>query len=220
METLKMLSYTDEKYTQEHLDALSLSVNPDSLKFGKGITYKEDKQLGSTNSSNTFERYKPETLAFDFIIDSTGAVEGTTESDKVQDKINELEKRLYLYNSEGHRPSYVVIAYGELVFKGQLTSMHTDYNLFNNHGIPLRAEVKLEFSGFRGTEEDKKRFSKMSPDMSRLIVMKESDTLATLCHQIYGNSLLVTEVARFNNLNQLRGILAGTEILFPPLKKN
>ena len=165
METLKILSYTDEKYTQEHLGALSFPMNPDSLKFGKGIIYKEDKQLGSINGSNSFEQYKPETLTFDFIIDSTGVIEG----------------------------------------------------------IPLRAEVKLEFSGFRGAEEDKKRFSKMSPDMSRLIIIKESDTLATLtlCHQIiYENSLLATEVARFNSLNGLRGIPAGTEILFPPLKKN
>ncbi len=220
METLKMLSYTDEKYTQEHLDVLSLSVNPELLKFGKGITYREDRQLGSTNGSNAFERYKPETLAFDFIIDCTGVVEGTREDDHVPDKVDELEKCLYFYNSEGHRPSYVVIAYGELIFKGQLTSMKTDYRLFNTHGIPLRAEIKLEFSGFRGTEEDKKRFSKMSPDMSRLIVMKESDTLAALCHQIYGNSLLVNEVARFNQLNGFRNIPAGTEILFPPLKKN
>lgn len=220
METLKILAYTDEKYTQEHLGVLSLSVNPSSLKFGKGITYREDKQLGSTNGSNTFERYKPETLAFDFIIDCTGAVEGTKEGDKVRDKVEELEERLYLYNSEGHRPSYIIIVFGELIFKGQLSSMQTDYLLFSNQGVSLRAEVKLEFSGFRGTDEDKKRFSKMSPDMSRLIVMKESDTLPALCHEIYGNSLLVDQVARFNNLNGLRNIPSGTELLFPPLKKN
>ncbi|MDU1891988.1 MAG: hypothetical protein E6767_14975 [Dysgonomonas sp.] len=220
METLKILSYTDDKYTQEHLDMISLSVNPASLKFGKGIIYREDRQLGSINGSNTFERYKPETLTFDFIIDYTGVIEDIKDDKKVLDKVKDLENRLYVYNSEGHRPSYVMIAYGELIFKGQLTSMQTNYNLFNNHGIPLRAEIKLEFSGFRGTEEDKKRFSKMSPDMSRLVVIKESDTLALLCHQIYGNSLLVNEVARFNNLNGFRGIPAGTEILFPPLKKN
>lgn len=219
MEFLRMLSYTDGKYTQKHADAINLPVNPDSLKFGKGITYVEDKQLGTTNGSNLFESYKPETLSFSFLVDSTGVVEGSKEGDSVQAYIDKLEKSVYVYNSEGHRPSYVVIAYGELLFKGQLTAMKVEYTLFNNAGLPLRSKVEVTFSGFRGNEEDKRKFSKNSPDMSRIIVMKESDTLAAFCYRIYGDSLLVDQVARFNNLNEYRHIPAGTEILFPPLKK-
>lgn len=55
--------------------------------------------------------------------------------------------------------------------------------------------------------------------MSRLITVKEGETLPYLCHKIYGDSLLVRQVARFNNLNSFRNIPAGTELLFPPLKK-
>lgn len=220
MELLRMLSYTDGKYTQKNADAISIPVNPESLTFEKGITYAEDKQLGTTNSNNVFECYRPEKLSFSFLVDCTGVVEGSKEEENAHTRIEELEKSLYNYNNEAHRPSYIVIAYGELLFKGQLTSMKVAYTLFNNAGIPLRAKVDIAFSGFRGSEEDKKKFFKNSPDISRMIVVKESDTLAALCHRIYGDSLLVDQVARFNNLNEYRHIPPGTELLFPPLKKN
>lgn len=220
MEQLRILTYTDEKFTEKHKEKIALSINPESLKFEKGIVYQEDKQQGTTNNTNVFVRYEPEKFSFDFIVDCTGVVEGTVKTDKVHDKIKELEESLYTYNSEGHRPSFAVIAHGELVFKGQLASMKVDYTLFNTQGAPLRAKVELVFSGFRCSDEDRKKYTKLSPDMSRLVVMKEGDTLAALCRRIYGNSLLAGEVARFNNLNGFRDIPAGTEILFPPLKKD
>lgn len=220
MEMLKMMSYTDAKFSQQYLDTITLIINPESLKFAKGITYQEDKQLGSINTSNTFEKYKPDTLSFDCIIDCTGAVQGTKEKDKVKDVVSNIEKHLFLFNSEAHRPSFVTIAYGEMLFKGQLTNIKEDYTLFNNQGIPLRADMKFEFSGFQSHNETKKSHTKLSPDMSRMIVLKEGDTLSALCHQIYGNALYVNEVARFNDLNGFRYLPAGTKVLFPPLKKN
>ena len=220
MDKLRILSYTDEGYTQKHKEKISLLINPESLKQEKGIIYNEDSQLGTTNSTKVFKGYGSEKLSFDFLIDCTGVIEGTKREDRVATKVNELESSLYAYNSEAHRPSFIVIAYGELLFKGQLTSMNVNYTLFSSSGIALRAKVSLAFSGYLGSNEDKKKFSKLSPDMSRLIVLKESDTLAALCNKIYGNSLLVGAVARFNNLNGFRSIPAGTEVLFPALKKS
>lgn len=221
MEQMRIFAFTDEKFTKEHeKKGLTLSINPESLNLEKGIAYQEDKQLGTTSGSNTFERYLPEKLSFGFTVDATGVLENVKDEDNAYIKIKEIEEILYAYNEEGHRPSYIVIAYGEILFKGQLASMKVDYTLFNNNGIPLRATVNLSFTGFRGSEEDKKKFSKLSPDMSRLIILKENDTLANLCYLIYGNSRLVAQVARFNNLNGFRDITVGTELLFPPLKKS
>lgn len=221
MERMRMFAFRDEMFTQKHHpEKLTLGINPESLKSERGIVYRKDKQLGTTNGSNTFESYEPEKLSFSLTVDTTGVVEGTQDTDEAYIKVKELENLLYTYNEEGHRPSYIIIAYGEILFKGQLASMKIDYTLFNNEGIPLRATVDLSFSGFRCSEEDKKKYSKLSPDMSRLIVIKENDTLANLCHQIYGNSHLVAQVAGFNNLNGFREVPVGTELLFPPLKKS
>jgi hypothetical protein len=218
MENLKFTAYTDKKYSTE-TGSVSVLMDPNALKFGKEIVYREDRQLGSIGGDSKFERYKPEDLQLKFIIDCTGIVEGTKENDNVYKKITELEKLLYTYNSEGHRPSYVLISYIEILFKGQVKKMEVDYTLFDNSGIPLRATVDLAFSGYRCSEEERKKYSKLSPDMSRLVTIKQGETLAYLCNKIYGDSLLVCQVARFNGLNGFRNIPAGTDILFPPLKK-
>ena len=73
--------------------------------------------------------------------------------------------------------------------------------------------------GYCSQKEEKKRFSKRSPDVSRLITLKEGQTLSALCNEVYGDPLLVGEVARFNNLNGYRDVPAGTNILLPMLKK-
>jgi len=219
MENLTFKAYTDGTYGSE-IGSYTARLSPNTFKFDKEIEYAEDRQLGAIGGDVRFVRYRAENLSFKFTVDCTGIVEGTEESDHVYNKIQEIENLLYIYNSDAHRPSYIKVLYGELVFNGQVKRMDVDYTLFDDKGIPLRATVALTFTGYRSSEEERRRFSKHSPDMSRLITVKEGETLACLCHRIYGDSLLVRQVARFNNLNGFRNIPAGTELLFPPLKKN
>lgn len=220
MQTIKISAYTDKDFSQQHGSALELPMEPEQISFGNSIHYRDDRQLGSTGGDIRFEKYGPATLSLKFTIDCTGVVEGTLPGDSVYDKVNDLADLLYVYNSDGHSPSYVVMTYGELLFKGRLEKMDTKYQLFSSGGVPLRATVSLVFKRFMTGKEERKKFSKQSPDMSRLVTVKEGETLPYLCHRLYGDSLLVREVARFNELDSFRNIPAGTQLLFPPLKKN
>lgn len=216
---MSITSYTDENFTSESHSAMTLPVNPDKVKLSKGIQYAEDRQLGSLNGSNTFVHYQPESLSFECMLDNTGMKVDDEEPQPVHDIVDALEQRLYEYNREGHRPSYVKVEYGNITFNGQLTSFDTDYTLFDKEGIPLRAIVKVTLTEYCSQKEEKSRFSKRSPDVSRLFVIKEGQTLAALCYEVYGDPQLVGQVAKFNNLNGYRYIPAGTEILMPMLKK-
>ena len=189
------------------------------MKLSKGIRYAEDKQLGSLNGSNVYVRYRPETLYFECLLDMTNAMDDDDEKKPVRNVVNDIEERLYFYNSDGHRPSFVKVQYGDISFYGQLETLETEYSLFDPDGIPLRAQLKVTLTGYCSQKEEKKRFSKRSPDVSRLITLKEDQTLAALCDEIYGDPLLVGQVARFNNLNGYRNVPAGTQILMPMLKK-
>lgn len=216
---MSITSYTDENFSSESHPTLALPVNPAKVKLTKGIRYAEDKQLGSLNGSNAYVRYRPETFYFECLFDMTNTMEDNDEKLPVHDMVSALEQRLYDYNTEAHRPSFIKVEYGEITFFGQLKTLETEYTLFAPNGIPLRAELKVTLTGYCSQQEEKSRFSKRSPDVSRLITLKEGQTLAALCYEIYGNALLVEQVARFNNLNGYRKIPAGTEILFPMLKK-
>lgn len=220
MNDMTVTSYTDGNFSSESKSALALPVNPAKVKLTKGIRYAEDKQLGSLNGSNSYVRYNPETFYFECLFDMTNSMEDDDEKIPVHDMVDALEQRLYDYNTEGHRPSFVKVQYGDITFFGQLKTLETEYTLFDSDGIPLRAELKVTLTGYCSNREERKRFSKRSPDVSRLVVLKEGETLSSLCYEIYGDPLLVGQVARFNNLNGYRDIPAGTEILMPMLKKD
>lgn len=219
MGKMSITSYTDENFTSESHSAMTLPVNPDKVRLSKGIQYAEDRQLGSLNGSNSYVRYQPESFSFECMFDMTGVMDDDEEPQPVHDIVDALEQRLYDYNTEGHRPSYVKVEYGDITFFGQLKSLDTDYTLFDSEGIPLRAILKVTLTGYCSQKEEKSRFSKRSPDVSRLFVIKEGQTLAALCYEVYGDPLLIGQVAKFNNLNGYRYIPAGTEILMPMLKK-
>ena len=105
MGQMTITAYTDENFSSEYKSALELPINPDKVKFTKGIQYAEDKQLGSLNGSNVYARYRPETLYFECLLDMTNALDDDCEKKPVHDVVNDLEQRLYCYNSEGHRSS-------------------------------------------------------------------------------------------------------------------
>lgn len=216
---MSITSYTDENFTSESRSTMTLPVNPDKVKLSKGIQYAEDRQLGSLNGSNTYVRYQPESFSFECMFDNTGIMIDDEDPQPVHDIVDALEQRLYDYNTDRHRPSYVKVEYGNVTFYGQLTTFDTDYTLFDKEGIPLRAIVKATLTGYCSQKEEKSRFSKRSPDVSRLFVIKEGQTLAALCNEVYGDPQLVGQVAKFNNLNGYRYIPAGTEIIMPMLKK-
>ena len=85
--------------------------------------------MGSLNGSNAYVRYRPETLYFECLFDMTNAMEDDDEKQPVHDLVDALEERLYDYNTEGHRPSYVKVEYGDITFYGQLKTLETEQTL-------------------------------------------------------------------------------------------
>lgn len=219
MDKVVIRSYSDKNFSEQYKGEIALQINPSELKFGKGIRYRKDMQLGALGGSSVFDRYEEQIFAFETVLDATGVLPQDEDVENIQDLISELEDRLYLYNSEGHRPPYVMVVWGEVIFKGQLSKMETQFTMFGADGLPLRAKVALSFSGFMADGEERKRAGKSSPDMSHLVVLQAGETVASVCQRIYGDSLLVDEVARLNGLSGFRKVAAGTELLFPHLRK-
>lgn len=87
MGQMTITAYTDENFSSEYKSALELPINPDKVKFTKGIQYAEDKQLGSLNGSNVYARYRPETLYFECLLDMTNALDDDCEKKPVHDVV-------------------------------------------------------------------------------------------------------------------------------------
>jgi Contractile injection system tube protein len=133
--------------------------------------------------------------------------------------IETFKKVVYDYKGEIHQPPFLIIQWGELLFKCVLREMSINFKLFRPDGTPLRASVKAKFTSTVENELRVRQQSNASPDITHVRIVKAGDTLPMLAYQIYEDSSYYIQVARANNLLNFRNLVPGTKIFFPPIEK-
>lgn len=214
---MSLRGYDDSKLTK-HIWTFDAQINPDSLKLTREISYAKDKNQAMQEKQSKFDSQKPSSLSFNIVLDDTGVAPEA--KGKIKDRINLLEKTLFLINSETHEPSYVRLLWGDFTFQGRLKTLSYDYTMFAPDGSPLRVKVSLGFVSHMDIDVEKSKIKRKSPDLSRIIVLKSGESIASWCNEIYGDASYCFEIARENNLAGFRNVKPGTELMFPPLKRN
>lgn len=220
LELMQIIAYTDENYQSQYKGKpYKVMMNPESLKWGRSISYNETQSPDSSSGSQKYQSTKNETLSFDIVIDCLGIVD--SKRTDLSAEIALLESTVYTYNGEIHRPNFVKIQWGKsLVFKGVLTSFDTSYTLFKPDGSPLRAKVSLSFSEYVSPDQVAKTDKKESPDVTHLVDVVEGDSLPGLCQKVWANSRYYIQVAQYNQLNKFRNLKGVEGLLFPPIVKS
>jgi hypothetical protein len=192
-----------------------LMLNPKSMTKENKITYNDKFAIGTTGIQKKFNAIKPEDISFCFTIDGTGVVKQNT---TVSDELKKLCGVVYTFDGNKHEPNHVCIVWGELNYYGRLEIMAINYTLFLPNGNPLRAEVTLKFSSFMTSQEEALNANRTSPDLSHVVEVRAGDTLPLLCYRIYRDASYYPEVARVNNIVNIRDVKPGTRLHFPPLR--
>jgi hypothetical protein len=155
-------------------------------------------------------------------LDGTGVNTSFTDGFKkkeVMALVNEFKELCYVPNPETHQPNYIMIIYGELLYKTVFKSMDIKFTLFKNDGTPLRARVNAKFLTVVETEIKGGMKSFSSPDVTHKRIVSDHESLITMANNIYERNDLYQEVARFNELNTFRQVPTGTELFFPSVEK-
>ncbi|RZS92512.1 CIS tube protein [Aquimarina brevivitae] len=234
LKKLKVVAYSDPQFNDKVGDGeFTTLVNPEKYKFNYKIEQNEDQASGTSDLAPKFNKKLPEDLELEFLFDRSGVIvhygtdPNSSSDDKVFkdegegiiDDIEKFKKVILDYNGEEHKPNYLVISWGTLLFKGSLKEMSIEFKLFKPDGTPIRAVAKAKFQGF---VEDDLRVAKennQSPDLTHLRTVKEGDTLPLMTHRVYGDSKYYLEVAKVNDLTSFRNLEVGSEIFFPPIEK-
>ncbi len=216
---LKIVAYTDENFTSKSGKEFDALINPAGYTHSFSIKYKDGASMGNTAGAPKFDKYAPEAINFKIVLDGTGVVPVSGARKNVYQLITALKDTVYTFNGTIHEPNYVQLVWGSMLFNGRLNTFKVDYNLFKPNGLPLRANVDLDFKGFTSKELSSKTANLSSPDMSHMVTVKAGDTLPNLCYRIYKNSNYCLEVAKVNHLSGFRNLKPGTQLLFPPLEK-
>lgn len=229
---LQIKAYSDEQFSQEVGDGeFKTLLNPETYKFSYKIEQNDDQAPGTSAAAPRFNRALPEDLELEFVFDRTGVITdygapGTADNKTFKDEgkgiiddIEKFKKVIFDYNGDEHKPNYLIISWGTLLFKGTMSEMDITFKLFKSDGTPLRALARAKFKGF---VEDNLRVAKennSSPDLTHVRIVKEGDTLPLMSFRIYGDSKYYLEVAKANQISNFRKLKVGQKIFFPPIQK-
>ncbi len=215
LEKLLVRAYSAPDYAESALvDTFEAYVNPNEITLAYEMEYDSAQGSGTTGSRMDFKKVKPGDLTLAFFLDGTGA-----NGVKI-DVQNEVEhfQTVTGYNGDIHRPNHLLIAWGRVQVKRcVLKSASIAYKLFKADGTPLRAVISATFVDAVDDQTRVALAQDSSPDLTHVRVLRAGDTLAALCHQIYGDPGLYLKVAEANGLDGARHLPAGTRVRFPPL---
>jgi hypothetical protein len=222
LKKLKVTGYKDDKFSKKVGDGeFSTLLNPEKYIFKYKVEYTEAQGQGTSATQPKFVRTPPEDLDLEFLFDRTGVIKGQDDStgDGIIEDIEKFKKIVFDYSGDEHKPNYVMIGWGTLLFKGTLSEMSIEFKLFGSDGTPLRAVAKAKF---KGSVEDDLRVAKEnnnSPDLTHIRSVMDGDTLPLMTFRIYGDSKYYLEVAKANNIRNFRKLETGQKIIFPPIEK-
>ncbi|AWW32982.1 LysM peptidoglycan-binding domain-containing protein [Echinicola strongylocentroti] len=221
LEKLKIVAYKDSKFSEEVDNGeFTTLLNPEKYKFQYRVEQNEDQAAGTSAAPIRFNKILPQTLELDFLFDRTGVIAGYEATENgVIDDVTHFKKVVYDYNGEKHKPNYLMITWGSLLFKGYLKEMDIEYKLFRPDGTPIRALATAKVGEFVEEELRTAQENNQSPDLTHYRVVKDGDTLPLMTYRIYGDSKYYLEVAKANGLTNFRHLKTGTELRFPPLQK-
>jgi hypothetical protein len=215
---LLFTAYKNNNFTEKDTDAGEYAVmfNPNSIAVKLQVDRDEGQGNGSTSSEMRFKKIKPQDYTFEFIIEGVMPVNG--EKKEVPVEVEKFLKVVYSYNSEEHRPSFVMIRYGAVLLKCVLKNVDITYTVFSPNAKPLRAKINCIFTSCIEQELSEMINSRSSPDLTHKRMVTQGDTLIAMANKIYKKNDYYMDVARKNELDNFRKLKSGESVYFPPIQ--
>lgn len=216
----------DEKGNGRTADFLEFSFNPSSYSIRSTPTYKEMEGVGQEGGGAVFihgaVRELTATLFFDSAGERTAGMSGIQDPVRentlspVTDKTKKLAEMVRIVGSQ-HTPAMVIFSWGNLNFKGYITSITEDYTMFTMQGKPIRAKVSLTI---RENEEEallRKTSPFESPDRTKSRVVTEGMSLWSLAYEEYDDCEQWRVIAKANHIMNPLDIRPGQVLKIPAL---
>src|SRR5690554_4133101 len=137
LEKMRIMAYTDSSCSTPVGEPYTCRVNPSSYNYKYQLELAEDENAGASGSPLKYFRQTPNSWDFEILIDGTGAIKdasaldisllGNTETVNVVEEVAKLKSLVLDYHGEMHRNPYLVITWGEEVFRGTLESLNLQY---------------------------------------------------------------------------------------------
>lgn len=204
------------KLVPEKGDEIVLQFNPSEYAYSKSARYSasgEGDNADSVQYMGTREGSLSLSLQFDTSAISNVA-STSREATSVAKKTGQIEK-LAQVESSLHRPPEVTFIWGDISYKGFVTSVKTTFTLFNRSGTPIRAKLDLTIE--KSPEEKKKKKDLQSPDRTKTRMLSEDISIWALAEKEYGDIGEWRRIAKANHIMNPFEIEMGTVLKVPAI---
>lgn len=188
--------------------------NPEGFSVSGSYTFLNDESAGGTSGTPRFAKVEPKTFSLDIFLDGTGAA--SSKVVEVAPTITVFEE-LVAFKGDNHRPDFFIVSWGSFFVRCVLTSYTINYKLFRSNGLPLRAVISTSWKEFKPIVLSSLIDNLQSPDVTHQHLVREREHLTTITNDVYENPKYYLQVARSNNLNNVRKVLPGSLIKLYPL---
>lgn len=194
--------------------------NPGEYKISASTNYAEKKGTHTDSSSKQHIGGYQSTLSLTLYYDITENMGGPSGQEKKKTSVRDYTSRieaLLLVEGDLHRPPQMEFIWGDLSYKGVLTSLNEDFSYFDKTGKPLRVKLDLTVSA-AGKEDAQQKSPPESPDRTKRRLVTEGMSLWKLAWEEYGDCNKWVEIAECNHLMNPLDISPGQILRLPPLE--
>ena len=188
--------------------------NPGRFAVSNIFNFDDRQSDAEIGSEQKFRSIRPKEFNFDFLIDGTGA---TGETIEVEDRIEEF-KDVTGFTRNERRPFYLTLSWGFFTIRCVLKGMNVNYTLFKPNGTPVRAIIKASFAEYKTpAQQERENPLAISTALTQIRDVFDGDNLSNLAQKIYGDATRYLDIASENGLNNVRELLSGDRLEFPPI---
>lgn len=196
---------------------VKVQFNPTEYSIDRGSSYAELQVPGLKTPLLQFVRGEAKTLSLELFLDGTDKRASNDPDDTVDGRLRKI-RAFVMIDPDLHAPPVCLFEWGDyLAFQGVVTSLKEKYTLFDESGKVLRARVTLALKSYKAVEVQLREMGLMSPDRTRVRVVREGETLAQIANEAYGNPRLWRSIAESNAIDRPRFLTPGTPLLIPSL---
>jgi len=188
---------------------VEVQFNPTEYGIDRGASYAELQVPGLRTPLLQFVRGEAQTLTLELFLD--GTVRPSINPPTVEQRLARIREFVTI-DPALHAPPVCRFQWLFIVFDGVVTSLKEKYTLFGEDGRILRARVTLTFKSYEAVEVQLRAMKLESPDRTRVRVVREGETLASIAAEAYGNSRLWREIAEANDIDRPRFVAPGTAL--------
>jgi len=215
---LKIEAYEDPACKSKKQGEIYAFLNPSNYQRSFNVNYKRASIVGDTDITQIFKAIGSSDLNLSFFVDGTGRTPLESRYKDIDDYIDKFNNLVCGFHGNIHRPYYLLITWGKLIFTGVCSKNNIKYTLFSQEGKALRAVMDLSFSESVDYKTKAKEAAKSSPDLTHVRTVKSGDTLPVMAYRIYGTMGHHILVANHNKLYSFYAIKPGDQLEFPPIK--